>query len=33
MKRRDFLKYSSLIVPASAVMGVINPFNNKFFPN
>ena len=31
MKRRDFLKYSSLIVPATAVMGVINPFNNKVF--
>jgi hypothetical protein len=33
MKRRDFLKYSSLIVPATAVMGVINPFNNKIFAN
>jgi len=31
MKRRDFLKYSSLIVPATAVMGVINPFNNEVF--
>jgi hypothetical protein len=31
MKRRDFLKYSSLIVPATAVIGVINPFNNKVF--
>jgi hypothetical protein len=31
MKRRDFLKYSSLIVPATAVMGMINPFDNKVF--
>jgi hypothetical protein len=31
MKRREFLKYSSIIVPATAVMGMINPFNNKVF--
>ena len=31
MKRREFLKYSSLIVPATAVMGMINPFDNKIF--
>ena len=31
MKRREFLKYSSLIVPATAVMGMINPFDNKVF--
>jgi hypothetical protein len=31
MKRREFLKYSSLIVPATAVMGMINPFTNKAF--
>ena len=31
MKRREFLKYSSIIVPTTAVMGMINPFNNKVF--
>jgi hypothetical protein len=31
MKRREFLKYSSLIVPATAVIGMINPFDNKVF--
>lgn len=31
MKRRDFLKYSSLILPATAAMGVINPFTSKVF--
>ena len=29
MKRRDFLKYSSLILPAAAAMGVVNPFTSK----
>ncbi len=31
MKRRDFLKYSSLILPASAAIGMINPFASKIF--
>jgi hypothetical protein len=31
MKRRDFLKYSSLILPATAAMGVIGPFTNRVF--
>jgi hypothetical protein len=31
MKRRDFLKYSSLILPATAAMGMIGPFTNKVF--
>ena len=31
MKRRDFLKFSSLILPAAAAMGVVNPFTNKIF--
>ena len=31
MNRRDFLKYSSLILPATTVMGVINTFTNKVF--
>jgi len=31
MKRREFLKYSSLIIPASAVIGTINPFTKKIF--
>ncbi len=31
MKRRDFLKYSSLILPASAAIGIINPFTKKIF--
>jgi hypothetical protein len=29
MKRRDFLKYSSLVVPAAAAMGTIGTFTNK----
>jgi hypothetical protein len=31
MKRREFLKYSSLLLPATAAMGVINPFTKKIF--
>ncbi len=31
MKRRDFLKYSSLILPASAAFGMINPFAKNTF--
>ncbi len=31
MKRRDFLKYGSLILPATAAMGMINPFTSKVF--
>ncbi len=31
MKRRDFLKYSSLVLPATAAMGIINPFTSKVF--
>ena len=31
MKRRDFLKYSSLILPATAAMGMVTPFTNKVF--
>jgi hypothetical protein len=31
MKRREFLKYGSLILPATAAMGVINPFTKKIF--
>ncbi len=31
MKRRDFLKYSSLVLPATAAMGMINPFTSKVF--
>ena len=31
MKRREFLKYSSLILPATAVIGTINPFTKKIF--
>jgi hypothetical protein len=31
MKRREFLKYGSLFLPATALMGVINPFTNKIF--
>ena len=31
MNRRNFLKYSSLILPATAAMGMINPFTNKVF--
>ena len=31
MKRRDFLKYSSLVLPATAAMGMINPFTRKVF--
>jgi hypothetical protein len=29
MKRREFLKYSSLILPATAAIGMIGPFANK----
>ena len=31
MKRREFLKYSSLILPATAALGMINPFADKVF--
>jgi hypothetical protein len=31
MNRRNFLKYSSLVLPATAAMGMINPFTNKIF--
>lgn len=31
MKRREFLKYSSLALPATAALGIINPFSNKVF--
>jgi hypothetical protein len=31
MKRRDFLKYSSIILPASAALGMINPFGRNTF--
>ncbi len=31
MNRRDFLKYSSLVLPATAAMGIINPFTSKVF--
>ena len=31
MKRREFLKYSSLILPATAAIGMINPFTKKVF--
>ena len=31
MKRREFLKYSSLILPATASMGMIGSFANKVF--
>ncbi|MFZ2323595.1 MAG: NusG domain II-containing protein [Ignavibacteriaceae bacterium] len=31
MKRRDFLKYSSLILPATAAIGMVTPFTNKVF--
>ena len=31
MKRRDFLKYSSLVLPATAAMGLFNPFTKKVF--
>jgi len=31
MKRREFLKYGSLILPATAAMGVLNPFTKKVF--
>jgi hypothetical protein len=30
MKRRDFLKYSSLILPATAAVGIINPLTKVF---
>jgi hypothetical protein len=29
MKRRDFLKYSSFVIPATAAIGMIGPFTNK----
>ncbi len=29
MKRRDFLKYSSLILPATTAMGMFNPFTSN----
>lgn len=31
MKRREFLKYSSLILPATAAIGMVNPFTKKVF--
>ena len=31
MKRREFLKYSSLILSATAAIGMINPFTKKVF--
>ncbi len=31
MKRRDFLKYSSLVLPATAAIGMIDPFTRKVF--
>ena len=31
MKRRDFLKYSSLILPGSAALGVLNPFTKNIY--
>jgi len=31
MKRRDFIKYSSLILPATAAIGMIGPFTKKVF--
>ena len=31
MKRREFLKYSSLILPATAAVGMVNPFTKKVF--
>ena len=31
MKRRDFLKYSSIMLPASAALGMINPFGKNTF--
>jgi len=31
MKRRDFLKYSSLILPATAAIGMIGPLTKKVF--
>jgi hypothetical protein len=31
MKRREFLKYGSLILPATAAIGMINPFTKKVF--
>lgn len=32
MNRRNFLKYSSLILPVTAAMGMIGPFAKKVFP-
>jgi hypothetical protein len=31
MKRRDFLKYTSIMLPASAALGMINPFAKNTF--
>jgi hypothetical protein len=31
MKRRDFIKYSTLILPATAAMGMIDPMTKKVF--
>ena len=31
MKRRDFIKYSSLMVPAAAAIGMIGPFSKKIY--
>lgn len=31
MKRRDFIKYSSLILPGSAALGMLNPFTKNIF--
>jgi len=31
MKRRDFIKYSSLILPATAAIGMMGPFTKKVF--
>lgn len=31
MNRRDFLKYSSLILPGSAAVGILNPFTKNIF--
>jgi hypothetical protein len=31
MNRRDFLKYSSLILPATAAIGMIGPLTKKVF--
>ena len=31
MNRRDFLKYSSLMIPATAAVGMVNPFTKNVF--